>query len=772
MAADCWPSFYNFPFKRFEGSGMKKRFISVASLVLLAVTVTFNPAISNWGGKAQTEIRTEGEIALQAAMASSNPVSAIVELESEPVVAHQLKAPRAAQLGGQVELESSGARTYESHLAAEQARFETAARLAAPDLRVVVRLRKLANAVSIELPGNQLGQVAALPGVRRVELTQECHASLTTSLPLIGVPTAWEKVGGGAVAGQGIKIAILDSGIDISNPFFSDDGFVAPTGFPRGDPAFTNNKVIVAKVFLPDETATPADEHGHGTHVGGIAAGNIHTDSPIGPLTGIAPKAFLGNYRVLNRDGTGRNDLIARGLEEAVEDGFPIANLSLGGKAGTEFNILDRAVENAVAAGVTVVISAGNSGASGEMSITSPGTVPSAITVTATTNSHTIVPALSVNNPAPVPAGLARIRTTRGIGSASSLESLAWPMEYADVSSIDGQGRGCNALPAGSLNGKVALVERGICTFPVKINTVAEAGASAVIVFNRDISEGADGGSTLLNMDVTGTNIPSLFIGHDDGVALREWLRSHQEAQLNLSLGESPFLPNLTVPTNSTGPTPIGTLKPDLAAPGVFVYSSAIREPNPKGVVDPSGFIAVSGTSQAAPHIAGAAALLKQRNPSWTPQQIKSALVNSAVDPVLTATGTARAGLLSAGAGRVSLARAFNVSATLSPSNMSFGIQRIKKKGGAFTASITITSLLNGRNDFKVSISQLDPDGRVTMSASESSVSLEQGQSAEVTIVISLLKKAERRDYTGYVIFEDPDGQTLRAPFWGRFLKK
>jgi hypothetical protein len=103
---------------------------------------------------------------------------------------------------------------------------------------------------------------------------------------------------------------------------------------------------------------------------------------------------------------------------------------------------------------------------------------------------------------------------------------------------------------------------------------------------------------------------------------------------------------------------------------------------------------------------------------------------------------------------------------------MSFGIQRIKKKGGAFTASITITSLLNGRNDFKVSISQLDPDGRVTMSASESSVSLEQGQSAEVTIVISLLKKAERRDYTGYVIFEDPDGQTLRAPFWGRFLKK
>lgn len=262
--------------------------------------------------------------AIQAVAVNQNRISVIVELESPSVVIHEKTEKAASQHNASIRLESLEAQAYEAKLRYEHDIFKSHAALISSSLRIYTEYHKLLNAVSIEAPLDEIAAIAKLPGVRRVRQTKSYRATLNKSLQEIRAPMFWQTLGGSSVAGQGIKIAILDSGIDISNPLFSDSGLQAPVGFPRGDPAFTNNKVIVAKAFLQNVNATPADEFGHGTHISGIAAGDFDTPSPLARLSGVAPRAFLGNYRVLDQLGEGRDDLIIKALEEAVEDGFDV----------------------------------------------------------------------------------------------------------------------------------------------------------------------------------------------------------------------------------------------------------------------------------------------------------------------------------------------------------------------------------------------------------------------------------------------------------------
>ncbi|HSO75160.1 MAG TPA: S8 family serine peptidase, partial [Blastocatellia bacterium] len=622
-------------------------------------------------GSARAQVRvSDAAGASRRTQDSTGRVKAIVELESEPVAVHERGSVRLPRRS--IDFQAPTARAYESRLEVEQQDFVVRALLVSPGVQERTRLRKLANAVSIEAGANEIAAIAALPGVKRVHLNRRYHAAMDTSVPLINAPAVWQNVSGPSANGEGIKIAVLDTGIDITNPLFSGAGYTAPPGFPRANNSnqpLTNNKVIVAKSFL-EGIATAQDENGHGSNVAGIAAGNAGTISPLATLSGVAPRAYLGNYRVLDDDGGGFEDLIALALEEAAADGFDVINLSLGGPADDTLGFLDRAVETAVNVdGRIVVLSAGNEGNGGdddEMTVGSPGISPSAITVAASSNAHIVGPVITVEQPAPVTPSLVKIGSSTGnsVAVGDSLTGVAYA--YADP-----QGRGCGLLPSGSLNGKVALIERGVCSFTEKVNNAATAGARAVIIFNKDLTEGTDGGDNILNMEVSGTNIPSVFVARSAGLALRDFVAANPGAILTIEpFGTGSATADVLASFSSRGPSTIQGLKPDVTAPGEIIYSGAITTPNNFGVSDPSGFAAVSGTSQAAPHIAGGAALIKQLHPGFSVAQVKSALMNSALIDVFTDVNkTARISLLAQGAGRVDLASAAAVNATFSPAS-------------------------------------------------------------------------------------------------------
>lgn len=747
-----------------------KRRSSIVALVVLAVAMQASNGLLG-GARAQVRV-SDGGTAARRTQDSTGRVKAIVELESEPVAVHERATVRLEGRG--IDFETPTARAYESRLEVEQQDFMSRAALVSPGVRERTRLRKLANAVSIEVGASEIAAISALPGVKRVQLNRRYQASMDTSVPLINAHAVWQNAAGQSAKGEGMKIAILDTGIDITNPLFSGAGYTAPPGFPRANnlnEPFTNNKVIVAKSFL-EGTLSANDENGHGSNVAGIAAGNSGTVSPLAALSGVAPRAYLGNYRVLDAEGGGFEDLVALGLEAAAADGFDVINLSLGGPPTNTLGLLENAVETAVNMDKRIVVlSAGNEGNGGvddEKTVGSPGISPSAITVAAASNAHIVGPVITVDQPAPVGAALVKIGSATGnsVAVGDSLTEVAYVY-------VDPAGRGCSSFPSGSLNGKVALIERGVCSFIDKVSNAASAGARAVIIFNKDLSEGTDGGDNMLNMDVTDTTIPSVFVARSAGLALRDFVTANPGAILTIEpFGTGSAPADVLAVFSSRGPSTINGLKPDITAPGEIIYSAAITTPNNVGVSDPSGFAAVSGTSQAAPHISGGAALIKQLHPSFTVAQVKSALMNSALIDVFTGVNkAARVSVLAQGAGRVDLARAAAVATTFSPSSLSLGLRK-KMNQQTLTASLSFTNLTNGPNTYSLSVQQLETSvSPLVVSVSSNSVTLGAGQTDSVTFSIFLRKKkkAEKRDYTGYVNVTDSLGQTLHVPYWVRY---
>ena len=748
---------------------MKRKLSLVAFAMTLALAMQASSGLLR---TAKAHVGAGGGGSAQQASGASGSVAVIVELESEPVTTHQRLIERIPRR--EIDFESPTARAYEAQLESEHSDFKTRAALVSPNLRVRADLRKLANAVSVEVSPTELAAIAALPGVKRVELVKEVHSLLDASVPLINAPALWARLGGVGAAGQGMKIAILDTGIDITNPLFSDAGFTMPPGFPKvsiGSEALTNNKVIAAKSFLRP-VSDAQDQNGHGSNVAGIAAGSV-TASPLGTISGVAPMAYLGNYRVLGADGSGRTDLIAQGIEQAVADGFDVLSMSFGAAADSTLDITATMSEAAVAAGKIVVIAAGNDGPD-PATINSPAIAPSAIAVAAATNAHVVGPVIAVAGPGTVSSVLTGIGSTKGSGSTAVFDSALGPLPYVDA---DPQGRACQGILAGSLNGKIALIERGNCDFVTKINAAAGAGARAVIVFNRDASEdtpgSSGGGDNLFTMLANGTTIPSFFVIRSKGLALRDFVKANPDATVTIAVfGSGSFTPDVIADFSSRGPSTVEGLKPDVAAPGVIIYSAAVKTGPSSGVVDASGFLAISGTSQATPHVAGAAALIKQLNPSFTPAQVKSALVSSATTDVFTTPDqTTRVGVLDTGGGRVDLARASSVSATFSPASLSFGIRKLKKNDVDVSLDLNITSLVDGQNTFTVGVQQLDPGSGVNVTPSVGSVSLARGQTSTVTIRNTAVVGSQRRDYTGYVVVSG-GGQTLHVPYWARYVKK
>ena len=359
-----------------------------------------------------------------ALLAPASPAQArevVVALEAPPL-ARAVAASRvltAEARRARLSLRSPTSVAYVRDLAASQRRLQARIERAIPGASVRWRYRVVLNALAVVVPDRQMGRLNRLPGVARVYPSIRYRARLDRSPALIGAPQLWSGASPGT--GTGIKVGIIDDGLDQSHPFFDPGGFAMPAGFPKGNRTFTTAKVIAARAFPP---ASPKWRHAskpfdpqlseHGTHVAGIAAGNRIVPPGRAAVSGVAPGAYLGNYKVLTiptASGVGldgNSPEIAAGIEAAVRDGMDVINLSLGEpEIEPSRDLVVQAINAAAEAGVVPAIAAGNDFSEfGFGSIGSPGSAARAITAGAVNGGRSRAPGsmtvFSSSGPTPI----------------------------------------------------------------------------------------------------------------------------------------------------------------------------------------------------------------------------------------------------------------------------------------------------------------------------------------------------------------------------------
>jgi subtilisin family serine protease len=391
-------------------------------------------------------------------------------------VAHDRTLAAAAKHSHSISVRAPAAVSYLRTLAAAQRTLSARLAVAVPTARVRWHYGVALDGVSVVLPSSDLARLRALPGAT-VWPTVTYHtlgdtpdsATTTTADPgpaLIGAPELWGP--SLATAGQGIKIGLVDDGIDQAHPYFNPSGYSYPAGFPKGNTAYTTPKVIVARAFPSPSThwkyaAKPFDPafSFHATHVAGIAAGDHDTPTAPdhgSPISGVAPKAYLGNYKALTVPTAdygldGNSPEIAKAIDQAVADGMNVINLSIGEpEVEPRRDIVVKALDNAATAGVVPVVAAGNDfDAAGYGSVGSPANAPAAITAAASTmggdGTHPDhIASFSSGGPTPVSLLLKPDVTAPGVDVLSSIPAH-------DFETLDG-----TSMAAPHVSGAAALL--------------------------------------------------------------------------------------------------------------------------------------------------------------------------------------------------------------------------------------------------------------------------------------------------------------------------
>ncbi|MBI1662379.1 MAG: S8 family serine peptidase [Nitrosopumilus sp.] len=443
----------------------------------------------------------------------------------------------------------------------------------------------------------------------------DIHTYLERSVPFVG--TDIPRIQG--IDGDGIKIAIIDTGVDFNHPDLFGWG-------PDG-------KVIGGYNFI-QEGQPPMDNNGHGTQVVGVVAAD-------GQAVGVAPKAKILAYKV-SEDGEGvSSDLIIRAIEKAIEDDADIINISLGvNKTNTK---IEKAVNLALEKEIFVVTAAGNDGP-GLETIGSPGRNFGSVTVGATYNNLTssLVATLEIDEKPYTVIPM--------VGNQKIEDAITGKLVFGGYGKVDD-------LKNLDVKDSILIVERGsdvegeLLYFSIKETNAADAGAKAMIVYNN--ISGIFLGELIhefVEPDYS-PRIPVVSIDREEGLGIVESINGNN-AVLNLF-----FNPDYLAHFSSRGPVSPFYIKPEIVAPGAYINTTQSN----------AGYNFTSGTSYAAPHVSGAAALLLQKNPQLHHHEIKSLLLTT-VEPVSDAYGD-KFSIQESGAGRLNIAKAFDAKLIIEPPN-------------------------------------------------------------------------------------------------------
>ncbi len=542
---------------------------------------------------------------------------------------------------------ATAVRNRAAQIKARQTELE--ARLAEKGIQADGRFYRLANALRVHVPPNRIDELRNLPGVAQIQIVPRHQRLTASSVPFIGAPSVWSGVSliGTNADGMGIRIGIIDTGIDYLHADFGGSGnpqhytnnnsaIIEPGSFPTAKVAggydFAGDAYTGSNSPVGDPDPLDCAQTGHGTHVAGIAAGvGVLTNGTaytgaytqgmdfaqfrIGP--GVAPHAKL--YAIKIFGCSGNTQLLMSGLEWAADpnddgdfsDRLDVVNLSVGaafGFAGPG-DAEQEAVNELVDLGCIVVAGSGNNG-NVLYNVFSPSVAEKCISVGNSIDGG-FNPAVEVQSP-PSFAGLYEAVEGRFTRLLAVSGTLTGRVVYARPNLA------CDTLMnASELNGSIALIDRGTCAFVGKIRRAQNAGAIAVITVNN-----APGSPVAMTGDALDIVIPGLMISQSDGDILKQALASNLVVRIGPDVLYPRSLADRLDTSSSRGPaSPGNALKPEIVAPGNNITSAQAGSG--------TNTLTIGGTSMATPHVSGAAALMRQLHPEWPVEDIKAALMNT-----------------------------------------------------------------------------------------------------------------------------------------------
>ena len=764
---------------------MRRSLIFASAFALLAATsasATLTP-IRRPAGETSLPLVRAGKIVVPAGHAKGL-TRVIVRLSTPPLAVWNANRGLASALHStRLDTHTAAARAYVASLARRQAVAAAQVRAAIPQAQIQEHYSILLDGFAVQLPTRSLAKLTGLSLVDKVYPSLAYYATDDTSTSVIKAADLSAATGD---QGQGIKIAVVDTGVDRTNPFLNPAGFSYPPGFPKGDTKLTTPKVIVARVFPGEPRDSRSNKafdptEPHGTHVAGIAAGDENTTAPAGPdhpkvtnLTGVAPKAWIGNYRVFTVPTPLGHEAstpeIVEAFEAAVADGMNVINFSGGGPQTDPANdAMFETIHNVSLAGVVPVIAAGNDRDNfGLGSAGSPAAAPDAIAVAATSNAHVFAQALGVAGGPPSLTAIP-LQTAGGakfpgawttidqtlVDAATIMGTDKKPVDPYLCGPASDPNSGLGTLPRDSVKGKILLVSRGICTFASKAERAALGGATGIILVDNRFGEA--------NEIPIQLPIPGGMISDLDGQQLRAFMAQHGgQATVRVSSGIEEIPTNragVITSFSSAGPTDFNwDLKPDISAPGLDILSST--PPLTTG----STFSVFAGTSMATPHVAGAAALLLQRHPTWTAAQVKSALMSTAGPAYQDTARTQEASVLLEGAGLANLTTADDPKIFTAPQSLSFG--RVDVSTGAQRPAqlVTLSDAGDGAGTWTATVAPQAQTNGVTIDV-PSTVTLGPGSFASLPVTVVANADAQTGMNYGFVVLSG-NGVQRRIPYF------
>ncbi|MGG2025870.1 S8 family serine peptidase [Gottfriedia sp. S16(2024)] len=743
---------------------------------------------------------------------SDKPTSVIVEFKDKP---QQTAVIEAASNGDTLSAADAQAKVDDSHETFQKdlkTIFSSELKANKNPYTIKRSYKKAFNGVAMTIPANKIKSLLKSGAVQSVYSDLQVHveppsisesstsgtqAATHTSVTFPGI----EKLHEEGYTGKGVKVGILDTGIDYNHPDLK-DAFKGGYDFVDNDNDPMETTYADWQKSGQPELASSGEAYytEHGTHVAGIIAGQGKNKGDLS-VTGVAPDADIYSYRVLGAYGSGSMSAILAGLDKAVSDGMDVINMSLGADYNDPLYPTTIAVNNAVLAGVTAVVAAGNSGSS-MYTLGAPGNSPLAITVGASDTSVNI-PTYTGTLKAPTGDVTADLKLT-----AQGLTDNVADFEGKTVQLVNVL-YGTEASYAGvDAKGKVVLAQRGSASLSQLISTAKAHGAIGAVLYdtpvpNGDVYLGAGYGY-----------IPSFLISNAQGAALAAQIGGLKTAGASMDFTFSNMKQVVTTGDklasfSSRGPSRVlYDIKPEVTAPGVSVFSTV---PSYMHGADQIGnynyaYDRLSGTSMATPNVAGVAALIKQAHHDMTPADVKATLMNTA-DPL-----SDKYSVYEVGAGRVDPYNAVHAqteiqvkdkTSTVKDNSTNYGgetladkgIKQIKNITGAvsfgeqapagknLTDSRSMTlfnkSSVDKTYDVKVQFQTLDArstdDSRVSQDAAangvtldvKSSVKVKKYSSANMDATINVPKSAKLGTYEGYIVYTNQNNpnETYKVPF-------